>query len=188
MSKHNELTGSSGTKIDWELKIGHGWQIVTSSMWSIWISTTMCFRVCIDGCSMSLGLTLCGPQTRMEWEIRILMILVNIPLTKYVRSSKDLTTPEQLLWNLIIMISDIHPYFGKWAKIDDRQSIRISVVPARLSLKAIGKARLFTASAFQNWSLSRAHRLWPAQARPRPVGNLSGDFHAQKKKKSSHQF
>ena len=29
MSKHNELTGSSGTKIDWELKIGHGWQIVT---------------------------------------------------------------------------------------------------------------------------------------------------------------
>ena len=30
MSKHNELTGSSGTKIDWELKIGHGWQIVTN--------------------------------------------------------------------------------------------------------------------------------------------------------------
>ena len=29
MSKHNELTGSSGTKIDWELKIGHGWQIIT---------------------------------------------------------------------------------------------------------------------------------------------------------------
>ena len=34
MSKHNELTGSSGTKIDWELKIGHGWQIVTT-----WLST-----------------------------------------------------------------------------------------------------------------------------------------------------
>ena len=66
-----------------------------------------------------------------------------------------------------------------------------SVVPARLGLKAVGKARLFAASAFQNWSLSRAHRLRPAEARPRlrprPVGNLSGDFHAQKKK-SSHQF
>ena len=39
-----------------------------------------------------------------------------------------------------------------------------SVVPARLGLKAVGKAQLFAASAFQNWSLSHAHRLGPAQA------------------------
>ena len=45
--------------------------------------------------------------------------------------------------------------------------VSASVVPARLGLKAVGKARLFAASAFQNWSLSRAHRLGPAQARPR---------------------
>ena len=60
---------------------------------------------------------------------------------------------------------------------------RISVVPARLGLKAISKAQLFMALAFQNWSLSHAHRLslgsgcglWGKK-------NLSGDFHAQKKK------
>ena len=41
-------------------------------------------------------------------------------------------------------------------------------------------------------SASHAHRLGLAQAqawlRPWPVGNLSGDFHIPKKKKSSHQF
>ena len=40
MSKHNELTGSSGTKIDWELKIGHGWQIVTIFYMAGWIPCT----------------------------------------------------------------------------------------------------------------------------------------------------
>ena len=58
-----------------------------------------------------------------------------------------------------------------------------SVVLAQLSLKAVGKAQLFMALAFQNWSLSHAHRLslgsgcglWGKK-------NLSGDFHAQKKK------
>ena len=68
----------------------------------------------------------------------------------------------------------------------------VSVVPAQLSLKAVGKAWLFAALAFQNWSLSCAHRLGPAQARPRlrpcPVGNLSGDFHARTKKNQVTSF
>ena len=67
-----------------------------------------------------------------------------------------------------------------------------SVVLARLGLKAVGKAQLFVASAFQNWSLSPAHRLGPAQAqawlRPRPVWNLSGDFHACTKKNQVTSF
>ena len=78
--------------------------------------------------------------------------------------------------------SNLHPN----PATDREQGAAASVVPARLGLKAVGKAQLFTASAFQNWSLSRAHRLGPAQARPRlrpqPVGNLSGDFYARTKK------
>ena len=40
-------------------------------------------------------------------------------------------------------------------------------MPARLGLKAAGKARQFSASAFEIWSLSRAGRPGPAQARLR---------------------
>ena len=72
-----------------------------------------------------------------------------------------------------------------WSKKNQR--VVDSVVPAWLGLKAVSKAWLFMALAFQNWSLSCAYRLGPAQAwprlRPQPVGNLSGDFYAQKKKK-----
>ena len=59
-------------------------------------------------------------------------------------------------------------------------------MPAWLGLKAIGKAGLFVDSAFQNWSLSRAHRLGPAQATA--CGKSVRWLSCTKKKKSSHQF
>ena len=54
-----------------------------------------------------------------------------------------------------------------WQILCDRRTLVTSDVPARLSLKAAGKARHFSASAFEIWSLSRAGRPGPAQARLR---------------------
>ena len=63
-----------------------------SSLPSTWIFMTMCFRVCIDGRSMSKKLgTIHGFKTRRGKQSEILMITVKISLTRYVYISKGMT-------------------------------------------------------------------------------------------------
>ena len=65
---------------------------------------------------------------------------------------EELPEKEKRSWASIEVL-----FWRKWLKQEVISTN--SVVPAQLGLKAVGKAWLFAALAFQNWSLSCAQRL-----------------------------
>ena len=60
--------------------------------------------------------------------------------------------------SLVLSLTEWEPYHT-FILTGEGWVMELSVVLAWLGLKAISKAQLFAASAFQNWSLSHAHRL-----------------------------